>query len=669
MKSGLSVLPAWSNPISSGQYWLATDTCDSLPSCVGSGCTSSVPGSAAGIARPGSSTSNESLDQLIQGVSTELEDTLMSVCEEMQQSFCRDMRKRLKALHSELQQYTADQQVELVEPKLTQDTVLRQSTPSTTNGAGSFETRLCSDCPQGTGAAACDQMGPRPSNPRKKLAKMCSEWNFHKERTPVVLPTVDLQVACLEHDMHQGRLQAQEAILAAGFLGGTGRTMQVLCVIWGCVCLGWPFATDDTGPWHIGDCGAACSVLRFVMKIRSVLLGIPCLARAYFLHRQQYARAHWAFFISASLLIASDLVLCLGTLYLVWEEGCSWQSDSSSYLAAGETCASITVVYLSFRMIPLLPLIGMWWALWHMNMKEATQQLLCFIAFFLCHLCVSAGSTIFYLGDLERAGGAFLQACLALSCAGIVLLRRFTERRKAWKLVARDAEAYEDLWNEILTNHAESVQALSDFSKSVMADIDAAAEEGPQRYLSDAENQRRLLLRYHRDKPGALLQTFSSLHYLYAQAWALDEHFQNKCAVWADGLAKHKVGLIKHPSRAVQKVWRSYCGNPQALVDLVRSSIVCDTPEHILQVLQRVKQDKTVRIVRIKNRFDLSFDSRKSGGFRNLSVNLIICDPDTVAACTERHICELQLGLQEMTLRRTDGGHRRYVSFRDGRAE
>eukprot|EP00929_Paragymnodinium_shiwhaense_P001977 TRINITY_DN10217_c0_g1_i7.p1 TRINITY_DN10217_c0_g1~~TRINITY_DN10217_c0_g1_i7.p1 ORF type:complete len:153 (+),score=11.41 TRINITY_DN10217_c0_g1_i7:95-553(+) len=138
---------------------------------------------------------------------------------------------------------------------------------------------------------------------------------------------------------------------------------------------------------------------------------------------------------------------------------------------------------------------------------------------------------------------------------------------------------------------------------------------------------------------------------------------------WAAGVGTHVSGQIKQASRAVQKVWRSYNGSPRALVDLVRSSIICETPEHLLAVLHKIQGDTAARILRIKNRFDLGFDSALSAGYRNLSLNLVIVDADTVAAGAERHICELQLGLRQIDSLKTDGGHRRFVAFRAGRVE
>merc|ERR1711941_92203 len=110
-------------------------------------------------------------------------------------------------------------------------------------------------------------------------------------------------------------------------------------------------------------------------------------------------------------------------------------------------------------------------------------------------------------------------------------------------------------------------------------------------------------------------QFFQSLPLLYAQAFALNEYFQRKCAGWAACVGEHKPVTVKKQGRAIQKLWRTYRGNPRLLTDLVRGSIICDTPVDILAVLRRIYTDPVVGILRIKNRFDPKYDSSLSGGY------------------------------------------------------
>ena len=74
-------------------------------------------------------------------------------------------------------------------------------------------------------------------------------------------------------------------------------------------------------------------------------------------------------------------------------------------------------------------------------------------------------------------------------------------------------------------------------------------------------------------------------------------------------------------------------------------------------------------VLRLKNRLSETYNGSASGGFRNLSLNLIIVDDDTRRACTDTHIAEIQLDLTPIAALKTSGGHRRYVEFRNSRAE
>jgi hypothetical protein len=84
------------------------------------------------------------------------------------------------------------------------------------------------------------------------------------------------------------------------------------------------------------------------------------------------------------------------------------------------------------------------------------------------------------------------------------------------------------------------------------------------------------------------------------------------------------------------------------LVDICRHSIYFDTIEGVSQCLSKIHSDKDVTILRIKNRFDPSFDAGKSAGYRNLALNLRVVTKETMALGTETHTCEVQLLLLQM---------------------
>ena len=84
------------------------------------------------------------------------------------------------------------------------------------------------------------------------------------------------------------------------------------------------------------------------------------------------------------------------------------------------------------------------------------------------------------------------------------------------------------------------------------------------------------------------------------------------------------------------------------LVDVCRQSIVFDDAAALAACLRALRRDPAARAVRVKNRLDPAVDGRESAGFRNVSVNLRLVTPGTVALGLETHVCELQLSLRRI---------------------
>lgn len=83
-----------------------------------------------------------------------------------------------------------------------------------------------------------------------------------------------------------------------------------------------------------------------------------------------------------------------------------------------------------------------------------------------------------------------------------------------------------------------------------------------------------------------------------------------------------------------------------------------------------ILSDPDVAVLQIKNRFTEKYDSAGSAGYRNLSISLIIVDSFTMSRGVDAHLCELQIGLKPFEfLKHFLDGHKRYVQFRDARAE
>ena len=77
-------------------------------------------------------------------------------------------------------------------------------------------------------------------------------------------------------------------------------------------------------------------------------------------------------------------------------------------------------------------------------------------------------------------------------------------------------------------------------------------------------------------------------------------------------------------------------------------------------------RDESVAIVQIKNGFDLRYDSKKSGGYRDIKLSLVVVDAFARSSAVEEHICELQILLKDIhQLKFELGGHDRYEKARD----
>jgi len=91
--------------------------------------------------------------------------------------------------------------------------------------------------------------------------------------------------------------------------------------------------------------------------------------------------------------------------------------------------------------------------------------------------------------------------------------------------------------------------------------------------------------------------------------------------------------------------------------------------QSLRHALELIGRDPEVRLMRIKNRFDRSYDAHKSAGYRDVSLILQIVSEKACYLGLEYHCCELQLHIDTLYESKTDGGHKRYVQWRNMRCE
>ena len=171
-------------------------------------------------------------------------------------------------------------------------------------------------------------------------------------------------------------------------------------------------------------------------------------------------------------------------------------------------------------------------------------------------------------------------------------------------------------------------------------------------------------------------QCIKDLFVLISQAHALNDHFQACVEQWAKPPGSStETGTVIHScppkrlSRSIEKLHRSYRGDAGRLIDLVRSAITFDDFDMLVACVKGIVANPEVAILNYKNRFAADYDSSTSAGYRNVSISLIIVDDFTMGKRLDRHVCELQLGLKVLNKLKKDGGHKRYVQWRNLRAE
>lgn len=230
-------------------------------------------------------------------------------------------------------------------------------------------------------------------------------------------------------------------------------------------------------------------------------------------------------------------------------------------------------------------------------------------------------------------------------CADVVCFHLYTGlfiaafmvyvRRKqltgADKLIEDDKRNYDNVWNETLSTHTNIHQVIQSL-KEVVSDWRAEFEvfkvgstppnRPPESKLTDATVN--IMLRVSRmatvssKHTGRPRQQVADICVLFAQAGALNDHFQGLVLQWAEGLGSAVVvhsSPVKRRARAIEKLHRSYHGDPGWIIDLVRASITFQSLDALLWCVQRLVADNTVGILQIKNRFDTDYDSALSAGY------------------------------------------------------
>ena len=221
-------------------------------------------------------------------------------------------------------------------------------------------------------------------------------------------------------------------------------------------------------------------------------------------------------------------------------------------------------------------------------------------------------------------------------------------RSRASLYIQEDEAIYKDVWSALSAQHGADIAELGCTCDGLKVPSTSPKQPGSAR-------------------------GFANFVSLFRLARLLDPLVQAKGSEWAtsastnsaDAPAKHSAAPLKTHERAIQKVWRTYGGRVNSLLDLSRTCVVCRSIAQVNSVLQAIAQDPDVALLRCKNRLHPKYNGKATAGYRDLSLNLAFTSPEAARLGLDGVVCEVQLLVQAFYEVKTDEGHANYRKFRD----
>lgn len=266
----------------------------------------------------------------------------------------------------------------------------------------------------------------------------------------------------------------------------------------------------------------------------------------------------------------------------------------------------------------------------------------------------------------------YASSFVALSLLGTLLYyRRWAATRESRLIRAQESKRYTKVW-ERKTNDVTFAAGLEELKRAWDA-LQAKAQEQQQPPPPPQQHAPHAQLRGggKEQDPEVEFLGHTGIEALFHQADELNPILQSKARAWARATGgEHHAASVKAESRALQKVFRSYHGKWTRLCDLVRTSLVFDTPQQIAACLREITKaaDATPAEVELvptsdsKCRLRVDFDAeRLSGGYRDVQISMRLPS----ARNCEGHIVEVQLHLKDIYNIKTADGHAAYVRARN----
>lgn len=267
-----------------------------------------------------------------------------------------------------------------------------------------------------------------------------------------------------------------------------------------------------------------------------------------------------------------------------------------------------------------------------------------------------AGVSLFLSGIVRAAYGqeslTMLLPGFALGPFCLLLLAYFYYKRTgaiklAYSLIENDYSGYDLMWSEH-KNHP-AIKRLSSTWKLHQPTSNGNFKNG--------------------NMPTRLSKLYRHAHVVNTWFQKTVEGWQRQCS----STDEYTPIDVKDPDRAIEKIRRTYFGVVSRLTDAVRASIVVNSIDEVEKILSIIASDKSVTIVRGKNRFDPEYPVSDSGGYRDFQL-LVRCsgvevpahfkdDLGFVAAC-QATFAEVQIHVKDILHFKNTRGHEGYTRFR-----
>ena len=430
--------------------------------------------------------------------------------------------------------------------------------------------------------------------------------------------------------VRRGRVDCDAIVLGAGFLGGAGGPAVAAWALYS-ACMWAILAVGIAGKWYRD--GVAAYWLYVLLGFIGLMTGL----RAYLLVQKRFRAAY--IMVVAFLLGIGPLLLVQGILFGTTLKGRLGIAIALGIISPWMFASGVNLYLMRFA---------------------AASDCLCVGFAFIALIIIDAPTSPVHIG-----------MAVLFPTAAVGFYRILQRRRaQAARIVAEDARKYEDLWAVLSADEANApaLERLALLQKTVVRE-----PEGPERPERKVVRAVRAIHDLTANSTGtrAPRQRIGQLSILFYQAHILNEHFQEVVRLWAEqhNGCRTKPALVKRRARAIEKLHRSYHGDATRCIDLVRSSISCPTLQDVCACVETIAADPRVAILQMKNHFDPRFDALNlAAGYRKVSLSLVLVDDFTAHNGVAEHVTELQIGLDAFTALVQEGGHARYVQWRNMRA-